>query len=152
MAILARELIERAALTSALTTYLSGKGWTGLTYREGFPDLDIEVPSVAIHFMPTHKDTLQLGDTDEKLFTRVVQIDTYMENEGRAASICDDIMDFAELESVVIVDIVNSETVGSLTCQDNESIYSEIFAPILTDVKVKRWRGIVRATYQAHYP
>ena len=148
---MARELIERSALTSALKTYLEAKGWS-VTYREGFPNTDLTVPTVGVHFMPTSKETLQLGDTDEKLFKRVVQFDAYMENEGRASSICDDIMDFAELESVVITDIVNNLVVGSLTCQDNDSIYSETFAPNLTDVTVKKWRGIVRATYEAHYP
>jgi hypothetical protein len=149
---MARELIERSALTLSLKTYLEARGWS-LIYREGFPDEELVVPTVAVHFMPTNKETLQLGNTDEKLFKRVVQFDAYMENEGRAGAVCDDIMDFAELESVAIVDIVQDNAiVGSLTCQNNDSIYSETFAPNLTDVKVKRWRGIVRAIYEAHYP
>lgn len=151
---MARELIERASLTTALSAYVLTQGWADITFKEGFDvESTVAVPLIAVHFLPSGKQTLQLGDTDQKLFKRVVQFDAYMENENRAGAIIDDLMDFAELVSVTLVDVVNNSTpIGSLTCQDNDSIYGETFAPNLTDVKVKRWRGIVRATYEAFYP
>jgi hypothetical protein len=151
---MAREVLERAALTSALNTYLDGRGWTDVTFKEGFDiETTIDPPLVAVHFLPTNAETLQIGNVEDKLFRRVVQFDAYMENELRASAIQDDIMDFADLIPVIITDpLQNALVVGSLICQDNDSIYGENFAPILTDVKVKRWRSIVRATYEAHYP
>jgi hypothetical protein len=148
---MARKYYERRSLRNALNTYLTSKSWTDITYREGFANEEtITVPLVAVHFLPTNSVPLQIGSGSEKLFKRVVQIDAYMESEPRADAICDDIMDFLDIVPVSIVD-ATSAMLGSLICQDTGSIYSETFAPILPNPKVIRWRGIVRATLEAHY-
>lgn len=148
---MARKYFERRSLRNELSTYLTGLGWSDVTYREGFQNEEtVSIPSVAVHFLPGNNKAFQIGDTGERLFKRVVQIDCYMETEHRADAIADDIMDFFDLESVDIINNV-SANLGALVCQDTESIYSDTMRPIMENPKLLRWRSIVRATLEAHY-
>lgn len=148
---MARKQYEIRAFRNALDDYLGTAGWSGLDFREGFKSEQvITLPSIAIHFLPSTKKELQLGGKKgEDLLTRVVQIDCYMETEDRAGAITDDIMDFIELESVIVKDPADT-VIGSLICIDTHSIYSDVLAPILPEPKIKRWRGVVRATLESH--
>lgn len=145
---------ERRAFRTALEQYLIDAGWTGtndLVYSEGFQSDDsITNPQVAISIVRPSRAALQLGN-GEKLFRRVFQVDCYMETEPRAMAITDNISDFMDLVPMNIVD-QSSNILGSLICQDTESISSEILPPILGNPKVIRWRGIVRGTFEAFYP
>jgi len=143
---------EIRSFRNALDTYLAGLGWSGLSYREEFPDTQITVPSVAIHYLPSNKKALQLGGKDggEDLLSRTIQVDVYMESRDRADQIVESIMDFIELTSIAIVDKDNN-TIGSLICWDDNGIYGDSLAPILTNPKILKWRGVVRAPLEAHY-
>jgi len=149
---MARKQYELRAFRNALNDYLGGLGWTELEFREGFKsEKTIQVPSVAIHFLPSNKEELQIGGRgSEDLNRRLIQIDCYMETEDRAEAITDDCMDFIDLEAVLIKD-PSDNTLGTLICKDTSSIYSETLPPLLTDPKLKRWRGVVRATLESHY-
>src|SRR5678815_914098 len=124
----------------ALDTYLTSLGFTGLDYREDFPDTQITVPSVAIHYLPSNKKSLQLGGKSggEDLISRTIQVDAYMESNDRAGKIVDAIMDFIELTPVTIVD-KDSNTLGTLICFDDNGIYGDTLAPILTNPKLIKW-------------
>lgn len=148
---MAKKTLERRCVRVALDTYLDSRGWNDLVFKEGFRNEEtIDPPIIAVHFLPTKGKAFQLGNTAERLYSRVVQVDCYMENENRADSVIDDIMDFFDLSPVAIVDS-GSTVLGSIICQDSESIYGEIFKPNLTSPKLLWWRGIVRATMEAHY-
>jgi|ERR1041385_3643372 hypothetical protein len=149
---MARKQYESRAFRLGLEAYLGLVGWTGLDFREGFKsDKTIVVPGVAIRFLPSNKKSLQLGGRgNEDLNKRVIQIDCYMESEDRANAITDDCMDFLDFEPVYIKDPTD-QVIGTLICQDTESIYAEVLPPILPDPRIKRWRGVVRATLEAHY-
>lgn len=143
--------LEIRSLRNSLTTYLASASWTGLQFSEKFGEDTVTVPLIAIHYLPSAGKNLQLGGKgNEKLYQRVIQIDAYMETEDRADAIVDDVMDFFDLVSVVIVDQSN-QPVGSLICQNSDTIYGDTLAPILDNPKVTRWRGIIRATVEAHY-
>lgn len=148
---MARKQYEIRAFRNALENYLAGIGWLGLEFREGFKsEKTIVVPTVAIRYLPSNKKELQIGGKGgEDLIKRIIQVDCYMETEDRADAITEDIMDFIDLNSVTVVDPSNN-TIGTLICIDTESIYADVLPPLLTDPKVKRWRGVVRATLESH--
>jgi hypothetical protein len=148
---MARKQYEIRAFRDALDDYLGTAGWTGLEFREGFKsEKVIVVPTVAVRFLPSNKRELQIGGKNgENLDRRVVQVDCYMESEDRANAITDDIMDFIELETVIIKDPADT-ILGTLICNDTNSIYGDVLPPILPDPKLKRWRGVVRATLESH--
>jgi hypothetical protein len=150
---MARKTYEITAFRAALNTYLSARGWTGINYKERFPtESQIVVPTVAITFtQPSRASALQLGSTGEKTFRRIIQVDCFMENNERAEGISDDIMDFMDLEAVLIVDKMSDATIGTLICFDTDSIYADVVPPDLEIEKVNRWRAIVRGNYEAHY-
>ncbi len=144
-------LFEIRALNLALQTYLSGLGWSGITFKEGYRSTDtITVPTIAYKYLPSRKTPFQLGTTSEKLVRRVIQITAYMESESRADQIIDDIMDFIELTPITIIDST-SAVLGTLNCIDTASIYGEAIPPLLTNPKSIQWRGVVRATLEAYY-
>jgi hypothetical protein len=149
---MARKQFELRAFRNALDDYLGGIGWTGLEFREGFKsEKTITVPTVAVRFLPSNKQEMQIGGRgSEDLNRRIVQIDCYMESEDRAEAITDDCMDFIDLETVLIKDPTD-QTLGTLICRDTNSIYSEVLAPLLPDPILKRWRGVIRATLESHY-
>lgn len=148
----ARIQYEIRAFRNALDDYLGGLGWMGIEYREQFKsEKVITVPTVSVRYLPSTKLPLQIGGkANEDLIRRVVQVDCYMESEDRANAITDDIMDFIEFESVIVID-PQDNTLGTLICNDTDSIYADVIPPLLTDPKIKRWRGVVRATLESHY-
>lgn len=140
---------ERRSLRLALETYLANAGWTGLTFDEGFMSQQtIQVPLVTVEIVKPNKKSLQLGGSET--FKRIFQIDCYMESEPRVIRLNDDIMDFMDLIPIVIADN-NSNVLGSLICQDTDSINSETMPPVLVNPKLTRWRGITRGIYEANY-
>lgn len=148
---MAKKNFEIRAFRNQLDDYLGSLGWLGIDYREGFKsDAVINPPTVSIRFLPSNQKSLQLGGkSGEKLIRRVVQIDCYMETEDRADAITDDIMDFIELNTILVKD-KDEVLLGTLICTDTQSIYAETIPPLLTNPKVIRWRGIVRATMETH--
>lgn len=148
---MAKRNYEIRAFRDALNDYLGAAGWTGLEFREGFKSEKlVQPPTVSVRFLPSNQKNLQIGGKGgESLLRRVVQVDCYMETEDRAGAITDDIMDFMELETVLIKD-KDENLLGTLICTDTQSIYAEVFPPILTDPKVIRWRGVARATMETH--
>jgi hypothetical protein len=151
---MAKTYFERRSFRLALEHFLTDHGWVGSnapTYAEGFQSDDaITTPLVAITLVRPTNMALQLGN-GEKLFRRIFQVDCYMETEPRAMAITDDICEFMDVVPMNINDN-QSNILGTLICQDTESIYSEILPPILNSPKVIRWRGVARGTYDAFYP
>ena len=148
----AKTYYERRSFRTALKTYLESQGWpTDITYREGFQsDATIEVPTVAVHFLPYRKHTLQMAPVGENTYRRIIQVDAYMESEPRAMALADDVMDFMDLIPINIVN-ESSASLGTLICYDTDTISSETMPPILTNPKVDRWRSVTRGTFEAHY-
>ena len=150
---MARQRFEKRSFGTELTTYLQSAGWN-VTYSEGFrSDRAIQPPQIAVTMPPSSRKELQLGRIPgtDSLFRRIIQVDAYMEDETRAEAIIDDIMDFIDLTPVSIVD-QNSNSLGTLICQNSETIFGEILPPITTDPKIGKWRGVVRAQMDAFYP
>ena len=142
--------MERRSVRNALSTYLSGLDWVGVTFEEGFLlDAAIVVPCVGIYFMPSNFKALQMGRANDNSVTRVVQIDCYMESEPRADAISEAIAEYIELNSIPIKDKDNNE-IGVLT-SNSESITWQTVPPILSNPKVIRWRSIIRITFHAYY-
>jgi len=149
-----RTTFEKRSILGALQTYLTSKGWTTIDYGEGFKSQKtIELPKLAISYLPSKGKQLQLGyvQNGDRIFTRRVQIDVYMESEPRTDGILDDIMDFLDLEVVSIVD-PSSQTLGTLICYDTESILGETLPPATAAPTLLKWRGTVQADMEAHYP
>lgn len=150
---MARQDNEMRSFRLALDTFLTSKGWTGLTLKEGFGfDETIATPLLALTEMPFRSEELQLGRdaSKEKLLKRVFQVDAYMESEHRVKAIWDDIEDFMDLEVVTVKDIATDTELGYMVC-DTESIRGETVPPNLVNPKVIRWRGIIRGTYEIAY-
>lgn len=148
-----RRRYEKRSFGTELTTYLQANGWN-VTYSEGWAsDSAIAPPQIAVTFPPSTKKELQLGRVPgtDSLFRRIIQVDAYMESEIRADGIIDDIMDFIDVTPVNIVN-ESAAFLGTLICQDTETIYGETLPPITTDPKIGRWRGIVRAEVEVFYP
>jgi hypothetical protein len=151
-----KQRLERRAVLIAIQSYLESAGYTGpnaITYREGFrSDQPIVPPTVSVTFISPAKTALQMGGSGhDSVYKRTVQVDAYMESEQRASSVCDLVMDFMDLVPIGILDGTGSG-VGSLICQDTESIISELLPPILTNPKSIRWRGVIKGVYEAYYP
>jgi hypothetical protein len=145
------QLHERRSFGLALVDYLEDRGWN-VTYSER-DDTTVKAPQIAVQFVnPSGPKTLQLGGriNGEKYFIRNVQVDAYMENEGRADQIIDDIMDFIDLTAVEIKS-PDSQTLGSFICWDSDRIYGDTLPPATSDPRNLGWRGIVRAPMEAHY-
>lgn len=150
---MARRRFERRSFGEELTTYLQSVGWN-ITYSEGYKsDTAVSPPQIAVTFLPSTRLDLQLGRISKKesLFRRLIQVDAYMENEDRADAIIDDIMDFIDETPVEIVD-QNDSFLGTLICQNSETIFGETLPPITSDPRIGRWRGVVRAQLEAFYP
>jgi len=143
---------EKRSFLLALEVYLVSKGWTGITYTDGYQsDNPITNPQVDVRFPPSSFKDLELGGMGGKLFTRLVLVNAYMENEPRAETIVDDIMDFMDLTCVNIVDPSGS-TLGTLICPNSEKIRGEVFPPIMANPKLVRWRGAAQGPFEAFYP
>lgn len=149
---MAKKNYEIRAIRDAIDDYLGTAGWSGIDYREGFKsEKVITVPSLSVRYLPSTKEPLQLGGKGgEDLIRRVVQIDCYMETEDRAGAIVDDVMEFFDLETIVIKD-PDDTVLGTIICPNSLTIYGEVVPPLMSDPIVKRWRGIIRATLETHY-
>ena len=147
----AKSYFERRSLRTALGTYLQNAGWT-VEMREGwFSDDEISTDTVAVWFLPSSISELQIGrGAQEKGLVRRIQVNAYMDNEHKAQDIVDEIMEFIDAEPVTVQD-ANSNTLASFICYDTGSISGEVVPPIMRIPKVSRWRGVVKATYEAHY-
>lgn len=148
-----RRRYEKRSFGNELITYLQAAGWTNIQYSEGYQsDSAVAPPQIAVTFPPSSRKELQLGRVpgSESLFRRIIQVDAYMEDENRAEAIIDDIMDFIDLTPVSIVD-PSSNFLGTLICQESETIFGETLPPLTSDPKIGRWRGVVRAQVEAFY-
>lgn len=150
----AKQQLETEALIGAISTHLQSTGWGTFIFNSGRDvATQIEANTMGLQFLPNGPKPLQMGDTNQKYYERVLQIDSYMATEGRALALNDTLMDFFDLTSVVIIDpLAGNAIVGNIACYDTDSIYSEIAPPNLLNPKVIRWRAIVRATLQSFYP
>lgn len=149
-----KQELEKRALISAFATHLQSLGWGQFTFNSG-RDVSTQIVNntIGIQFLPNGPKPLQVGDTAQKYYQRVLQLDMYVENESRAEALNDALMDFIDLMAVTIVDpLQGNAVVGSIACYNTDSIYSEIAPPNLTNPKVIRWRAIVRATLESFYP
>jgi len=150
----AKQDLEINAIIAALNTHLQSTGWGTFTFNHGFDvNTQISAPTMGLHFLPNGPEPLQMGDTNQKYYRRVLQIDSYMDTRGRAIALNDELMDYLDLMAVSIADPLNGNAiVGSIACYDTDSIYSEIAPPNLNNPKVIRWRAITRATLDSFYP
>lgn len=146
--------IETIALASAISTYLSSHGYSGIEINSAFiADEQIKPPMISLYYLPNGPEPFQLGNSTEKLYKRVLQIDLYMENRQRTTALVDLFMDYLDTMAIYLTDpMQNDAVVGSLTCQDTDSIYGQVVTPTVEKARIVRWRGIVRGTLEAHYP
>lgn len=143
---------EQRSFLLALEVYLGTKGWTGITYTDGFQgDNTITNPQITVTFPPSGIKELELGRVGGKLFARRILVNAYMENEPRAQTIVDDIMDFMDEACVDIIDPAGDNK-GTLICSDSEKIRAEVFPPIMGTPKLLRWRAAAQGPFDAFYP
>lgn len=150
---MARKFHERRSLATALRTYLDTKGWNSTVIKEGYQfDTAINPPLVAVHFMPSAFSELEIGRGDGKRnFVRRVQIDCYMESENRVEAITDDIADFIDETTIVVIDTETSTELGYMFIPDFNNVTTETIPPVMKEPKVARWRGVVKCTYEIFY-
>jgi hypothetical protein len=146
--------LETAALAEDINTHLSSRGFANIEINSAFiADEQIEPPMISLYFLPNGPEPFQLGNTVEKLYKRVLQIDMYMESRQRVTTLVDILMDYLDTMAIYIEDpMQNDAIVGSITCQNTDSIYGQVVTPNPSKAKVSRWRGIVRGTLECHYP
>lgn len=152
---MAKIISETRSFRNALKTFLESASWSDLTFSEGWSELDVTNPLVNIYIGEEGKTELEMGrTTTHKLFMRFAQVDVYMESEDRVRTICEDISDFMDTSSIEIRDITSASgyLIGYMTCYNTEGIQSDLIPPIINDPEIIRWRGIVRAPYEAYYP
>jgi hypothetical protein len=136
----------------AVEDFLTAKGYTNLVYTDGYqPDTIVQSPHVAVSMPPTSQTELQLGRGDERTYTRLVTINAYMENEGRASDVVDALMEFLDEVCVVIRDHTGAE-LGTMIVYDTESIRGEVIPPIMNVPEELRWRGTAQGRYESYYP
>lgn len=151
---LIKQDLEIAALADAISTYLTNVGLGTIPISTAFEvGNQIVPPLLSLYYLPSGPDPFQLGDTTERIYKRVLQIDGYMESHTRASLLIDTLMDYLDTMVVLVKDpLQNNAVVGSVTCQDTDSIYGQNVTPNFEKPKVIRWRAIVRVTIEAHYP
>lgn len=148
-----RHRFEKRAVRVALQAYLTANNWTGITMSEGYDaKKTIKERQVNILILDNQIEELQLGRTrtDDKAFTRTIQVDCYMSNEDEADAISDTIFDFMDMESIYIQD-QSAAILGTMICQNTRSIVSRTVPPILSNPSILKWRSITRGDYEAHY-
>lgn len=149
-----RTRYEQRSTLNALNTFLTARGYSGITFTDGYqPETVIAPPHVSVHFPPSGPATLQLGRVqgENSFYQRTVVVNAYMENEGRAQGIVDDIIDFWEFECVEIKDH-NNVSLGTVQCNNVDAIIGQVFAPIMGNTQNLRWRGSVTAPVDSYYP
>ena len=145
---------EQRSTLIALESYLTTAGYSNIKYTEGYQSEDsITNPQISVTFPPSRVRVLQMGKVagKDKMYIRRIQVDAYMESEPRTQAIIDDIMDFMADTIITIVDPSNN-TLGTLLCNDEESIYGDTMPPILENPKFLRYHGVARGEYEAFYP
>lgn len=150
---MASKFFERRSVRNQLKQYIESKGWVNLTWAEGFSGFpDVIPPFIVITLDDFGREELQMGNDPQKdkLLTRRVQIDIYMEDENRVNAITDDISDFLDIEPIYIKDN-NNNLLGTLI-SDTSSILADIMSPDFEDPNNLEWRGVVSCIYEAHYP
>lgn len=150
---MAKKYFERRSVALALEDWLTDAGWNTGKVEEGFQSEEtIRVPMVSIYFLPSRYVEKQLGrsTTTEKSFTRRVQVDCYMESEPRADAISDDVGEFFDQMFINITDPSGS-ILGNIYCPDSETILLDTIPPVMSEVKVKRWRSVIQATLESNY-
>jgi hypothetical protein len=146
--------LEIEGIATAINAHLPTLGLPTIKINAGFIiDDPIVPPLLSLYFLPNGPEPFQLGNTSEKLYKRVLQIDMYMESRTKANTLIDVLMDFLDTMVVLIKDpLQNDLIIGSVTCQNTDSIYGQIVTPNIEKAKVIKWRGIIRGTLDAHYP
>jgi hypothetical protein len=150
---MASKFFERRSVRNQLKSYLESRGWVDLLWAEGFTELlEVVPPFVAITLDDFGRETIGMGSDPsvDKLMSRRLQIDVYMEDENRLNAITDDISDFLDIEAILIKDN-NNNIIGSLI-SDTTSILADVLPPDFSDPSNLEWRGIVSCIYEAHYP
>lgn len=150
----AKTKYEKRSTLEALQTFLEGRGWAGVSYRDGYAgENPIVPPEVSVTIPPHSPKQLQLGRVQgqESLYARTITINAYMKNERQADDIVDDIIDFMEFECIAIQDHEDN-VLGTLQCVDPDGIVGETFPPIMGSPQNLRWRGVVSGPYESFYP
>jgi hypothetical protein len=146
---------ERRSIRNQLKIYLEKKGWTDLTWSEGFSALSlatVEPPFISVILEDLGKATLEMGNNAEnnKLFNRRAQINVYMESADRVDALMDEIGDFMDMEAIIIKDN-NNNVLGSMI-SDTESILMTSIPPDTAGEADLEWHGIVACLYETYYP
>jgi len=143
-----KQYYEKRSISTALQTYLATQSWTGLTFKEGWKDEEIQIGDVAIQILPSSPVLTDMGQ-HASTYTYTVQVEAYLESEPRAEAFEDAVMEFMDLASISIVD-KNSTVLGSIIC-DTDSIRADTLPPVFTTPKVLWWRAVIRGKFEAHY-
>lgn len=145
---------ETRSFRTNLSSSLQTAGWSSLNYSEGWDEFDIEKPLVNIYVFDGFKQNLELGyqSSSHKLFNRIIQIDCYMESEGRVRALCEDVMDYLDATSLVITDSMTTSGIGYAVFPNSETISAVFIPPDLNNPEILRWRGSVRGHFEAYYP
>ena len=149
------KFFERRALRNQLKVYLESKGWLNLNWGEGFSSLALETiipPYISVNMDDLGREELEMGRNPliNVTFTRRAQIDVVMEDEDRVSAITDDISDFLDIESIIILDN-NNNILGSLV-SSTPTILADLNVPSFDEPELLRWSGVVSCSYEAHYP
>lgn len=149
-----RVRIEQRSTLDELEDFLTARGYSGLTFTDGYqPEVVITPPHVTVTVAPSSPKTLELGRVQgqNSLYQRSIVVNAYMENEGRATSIMDAVMDFMEWTCVDIVDHTTTNH-GTLICNDIDGILGQVFPPVMTMPQNTRWRAAITGPFEAFYP
>jgi hypothetical protein len=150
----ASRFFERRSIRNQLKIYLEARGWTDLTWSEGFSAITlatIEPPFISVILEDLGRSTLEMGDNSQvnQLYNRRAQINVYMENADRVDSLMDEIGEFMDLEPIIIKD--NSNNVLGSMISSTESILMTTIPPDPNEETVE-WHGIVACMYETYYP
>lgn len=146
---------ERRSFRNQLKTHLDAKGWNDLNWAESFSSFPIEEivpPFIGITVVDYGKEELEMGSDPNinKMYMRRVQVNIYMESEDRTDALCDEVMDFMDMEMITIKDN-NNNTLGSMI-SDTESLISDTFEPDPEEPANLQWSGVIAGMYEVHYP
>lgn len=149
-----RQYYERRSVKDYLEVAIQPSGgWTGITFRDGFSsEEEIIPPLVSVTVLPSRFLELQMGRSigTNKSFTRIFQVDCYMETEPRAMTMADDVADAIDQMHINITD-PGGTNLGVIYCPDTEGIIITSIKPTMSDPRVKRWRSVIQAPLEAHY-
>lgn len=149
------KFFERRSIRNQLKTYLESKEWVDMTWAEGFSAYEIQEikpPFIGLILDDLGKDQLEMGSdpTRNKVYTRRLQVNVYMESEDRVSAILDDISDFMDIDVIIIKDNGNN-TLGSMV-SDTDTIITKELDPSFSDEADLMWLGVATCMYETHYP